>query len=203
MRLYEGTLLEFRRDVISNRIADILAERFRVYYKMSVSPSEKNSCNNSLNFLKNVVDICKLEDNMIIIEYGLPYSSRRIDVLLFGKDLKNKDNVVLVELKQWPNENVGDSIEDGNVIINYGIAKVTVPHPSIQVEGYYFYLKDFISAFEEEPILELDSLVYCHNYSYSPDKERVLFLPKFKDYLERYPIYAKEDIVELGGLSSK
>ncbi|RKX37322.1 MAG: peptidase S24 [Thermotogae bacterium] len=198
MRLYEGTLQEFRDDVISNRIADILAGKFREYYKKNVSRSEKNSWNNSLNFLKNAVDISNLEDNMIIIEYGLPYSSRRIDVLLFGKDMQNKDNVVLIELKQWSNENVEDSIEDGNIIVNYGRNKITVPHPSIQVEGYHFYLKDFISAFEEEPVLGLNSLVYCHNYSYSYGKEGVLFLPKFKKYLEKYPIYAKEDIIKLG-----
>lgn len=198
MRLYEGTLQEFRHDVISNKITDILAEKFREYYKKNVSQSEKNSWNNSLNFLKNVVDLSDLTDNMIIIEYGLPYSSRRIDVLLFGKDMQNEDNVVLIELKQWSNENVEDSIEEGNIIINYGKNKITVPHPSIQVEGYHFYLKDFISAFEEEPVLGLNSLVYCHNYSCSYGKKEVLFLPKFKKYLEKYPIYAREDIIKLG-----
>jgi hypothetical protein len=196
MRLYEGTISQFNNDVLQNRIAEIVANNYLSYYGKRVTPSEKNSWHISLNFVKNALDISKLHDNKIVVEYELPYSSRRIDVLLFGKDKKEQSNVVLIELKQWSNDNIEDCETEGNVIVNYGKHRVERAHPSLQVEGYHYHLMDFITLFEEKQPTELSSCAYCHNYSKT--KNPTLYLSKFSKYIEKYPLFSKEEIADLG-----
>jgi DUF2075 family protein len=196
MKLYEGPVSEFRDDVTNNRISDIIAKNYSDYYGRSVGPSEQKSWVNSLNFVKNALDYSGLNDNKIVIEYELPYSTRRIDVLLFGKGEDSKENIVLIELKQWSNDNVEDCEAEGNVIVNFGRFKKEHPHPSMQVEGYHWDLKDFMTVFHEKPEISLSSCAYCHNYSKSGDN--VLFLPKFKRLIDNYPLFSKEDVHSLG-----
>src|SRR3989338_1466469 len=196
MRLYEGSISEFREQVISNKIADTLANAYTKYYGKNIAPSEKNSWSNSLNYVKNALEYSKLNENKIVIEYELPYSSRRIDVILFGKGENKEDNVVLIELKQWSNENVEDCETEGNVIVNYGRFKKEQAHPSLQVEGYHYDIKDFMTIFEEKPNTELSSCAYCHNYS--KQGKNVLYFTKFSLLLKRYPLFSKEDIKSLG-----
>ena len=192
MRLYEGTISQFNQDVLENKVADRIGTSYEKYYRRRVGPSEYRAWQQSLNFLKNSFEYSSLTDNRIIVEYELPYSTRRIDVLLFGQDSKNNDSVVLMELKQWSNENVADCPSEGNIIVDYGQLKEQA-HPSLQVQGYHYDLKDFVTIFSEQPEISLDSCAYCHNYSRN-DPNAVLFFPKFKKEVEEFPIFAKEDI---------
>jgi uncharacterized protein len=196
MRLYEGDISNFKQDVLSNTIADKIANKFEEIYKRKAPKSEYRAWNSSMNFVKNIIDSSSLEDNMIAVEYELPYSEKRIDVLLFGNDKNGNDNVVLIELKQWSNESVSDSGDDGTVKVDFGKFVKEVPHPSLQAEGYYWYLKDFMMIFHEEPYMSLAACVYCHNYT--KGKNEILYHPKFKESLKIYPLFSKEDTIELG-----
>jgi hypothetical protein len=151
MRLYEGTIERFRKDVIENKIADMISEKFEEYYGTKPNTSQVNSWDISLRFMKDALDYSDLRDTHLTIEYELAYSSRRIDVLLFGRSVLGQDNIVLIELKQWSNPHVFDCETDGNIIVDYGRFRKEVVHPSLQVEGYHLYLKDFMTIFEEEP----------------------------------------------------
>ena len=177
MKLYEDVVKNFKQDVIKNEVADKISKRNQEYYKKRASPSEVRSWINSLNFVKNVLEYAPIEENKIIVEYELPYSEKRIDVLLFGKNKQGDENIVVIELKQWSNENVQDSENEGNVRVNYGKAKLEMPHPSLQVEGYCWHLKDFLTIFNEEPQIILNACVYCHNYNKGANE--ILYLPKF------------------------
>src|SRR3989338_2049825 len=196
MILYEGTTEHFNEDVMQNRIADRAAEKYRTYYKRSPGNSEYRSWAISLAILNNSFIYSGLKDNHIVVEYELPYASQRIDVLLFGHDSVEKENVVILELKKWSNEKVLESEVDGNVIVDYGRFKKEQAHPSLQVQGYYFGLKDFIKIFEERNAPTLSASVYAHNYS--REKEAVLLAPKFTEFVKKFPIFTKEEAVELG-----
>lgn len=196
MRLYEGSIEQFRDDVAHNRIADILTGRYYDLCGMRASPSEVNSWRTSLNYVKNTIDFSGLSDNQIVVEYQLPYNNQRVDVLLFGKNASHEDNVVLIELKQWSNDNVKDCETDGDVIVNFGRFVKEQPHPALQVEGYHYNLVDFVTMFSEPPQSHLSSCAYCHNYSRTGST--VLFLPKFSRLINRYPLFAKEDFESLG-----
>jgi len=195
MRLYEGSIKEFSADVIHNRIADILRDNFLAYYRRIPSDPEFRSWQQSLNFLNNAFTHSALTNNKIIVEYELPYSTRRIDVLIFGKSNASKDSVVLMELKQWSNEHVYDCENEGNIIIDF-YGKREVAHPCLQVEGYHFDLQDFLTVFNDDEPLYLNSCSYCHNYS--KQKENILLLPKFHRFTKTFPLFLKEDVRELG-----
>lgn len=195
MRLYEGTIEQFDQDITQNRIADLIQQRFQLYYHKLPRQSEYRSWQQSLNILNNSLRYSKLVDNKIIVEYELPYSTRRIDVLIFGKDYSDRDSVVLMELKQWSNEHVYDCVSEGNVIVDIN-GKSEVPHPCLQVEGYHFDLQDFLRVFREDPPTKLSSCAYCHNYS--KYKKDILFQPKFQKIIDKFPLFVKEDVKELG-----
>jgi len=196
MRLYEGTVEQFSDEVIQNQIADTISHNYQEHYGKRANPSEVRSWNISLNFVKNVLDYSGLKDNKIVVEYELPYSTRRIDVLLFGKNSSEGGDIVLMELKQWSNDKVEDCETEGNVLVDFGRFKKEHAHPSLQVQGYHYDIKDFITAFEEKPEISLSSCAYCHNYS--REGHSVLYLPKFRKSLEKFPVFSKEDVKKLG-----
>jgi len=197
MRLYEAPLEEFKKDVILNQIADKISNNFENYYKRKTNKSEYRSWQNSLPKIKDVVEIAKLKDNNIIIEYELPFSKKsRIDVILLGKNIHNKDNIVIIELKQWSNEYVKETEDEGNLIVDYGKYKKIRAHPSSQVEGYYWHLKDYMTIFEEKDPAILSACVYCHNYN--KGNNEILYLPKFKEKITKYPLFSKQDAINLG-----
>ena len=125
MILYSGSAEQFINDANFNRIADKLKSSFEDYKHHSVSPGELLSWTNSLQYAKNLLDVNKLHSTMVILEYELPYSSERIDMTIFGKNIKNEDNVVIIELKQW--SEVEPCEIGGNVIITYGGNRPGIP----------------------------------------------------------------------------
>lgn len=195
MILYENTIEQFNDDVMQNCIADRTAERYRAHYNSDPGESQYRAWTNSLAILNNSFLYAGLKDNHVIVEYELPYSSGRIDVLLFGASTAGQENVVMLELKQWSNDHVFDCEADGNVMVDYGRFKKEQAHPSLQVQGYHFELHDFLEFFHNEHSPELSSCVYTHNYS--KNRNPVLLSEKFSEATKTFPVFAKEDAVEL------
>src|SRR3989338_6969428 len=196
MILYESTIEQFNDDVMQNRIADRAAERYVTHYGRRPGEPEYRSWAISLAILNNSFQYAGLKDNHVLVEYELPYSSKRIDVLLFGKDSRDAENVVMLELKQWSNDSVYDADSEGNIIVDYGAFRKEQAHPSLQVEGYYFHLKDFVKIFNENDAPGLSASTYTHNYSRNSDK-LALFSEKFAKAIEEFPIFSKEESIDL------
>lgn len=195
MILYEGLIEQFNEDVMQNCIADRAAEKYYNHYKRQPGTSEYRSWSHSLPILNNSFIYAGLKDNYLLLEYELPYSSQRIDAIVFGNDSYGKENVILMELKQWSNDNVFETPVDGNVLVNHGRFKKEEPHPSLQVQGYHFQLKDFMEIFEDDIGPKLNSIAYTHNYSKLGNP--VLYAKKFIEALKKFPLFAKEDSKEL------
>lgn len=194
MKLYEGTIATFNDDVVQNRIADKLKCAYIKCYHRSPSESEYRAWNQSLPVLNNSFTYSNLVGNKLIVEYELPNKHSRIDVLVFGKDKRDRDSVVLIELKQWSNNHVYDCENEGNVLVDF-MGRSEVAHPCLQVQGYHYDLVDFLKVFDDENPAELSSCAYCHNYS-RQDKD-VLGLPKFTKIIKTFPLFAKEDVRDL------
>lgn len=188
MILYEETIERFKEDVMQNRIADRASEKYMTHYGKRPGESEYRSWAISLAILNNSFQYAGLKDNHVLIEYELPYSSSRIDVLLFGKNSQGIGNVVMLELKQWSNDKVDDAASEGNVIVDYGAFRKEQAHPSLQVEGYYFHLKDFVKIFNEKDAPKLSASTYAHNYSRHIGK-LALFSKKFTKAVEEFPVF--------------
>jgi DUF2075 family protein len=192
LRLYEGSCQQFVEDSTKNRIADKLKASFEDYYGHRANPGEVASWTNSLRFLKDVIESKSLYGIHVILEYELPYSTKRIDCILMGTDSAGRESVMVIELKQW--SVVEDCDVDDNVVTYVGGAKRMVPHPSFQVRSYHFFLKDFMDLFENG--VDLRSCVYCHNYSRKDDS--VLFSERFHKIVNEFPIFTKEDFEKFG-----
>ena len=203
MRLFEGSVKEFDGLVTTNSLADILENNYREYYKHGPGQSEIKSWRESLNYLNNAIRFANIDKSSIIIEYELPFTSRRIDALLFGKNETSQDQAVLIELKQWSNDKVHKCDTEGNVVVEYGRFTKEQPHPSLQAEGYHYGLMDFVEVFTDEfKAMGLHSCVYCHNYS-TESGERALFDDSFSKAVDSYPIFGKEDVEKLGNYLQK
>ena len=194
MRLYAGTSQQFIQDTIQNQIAEKLKLAFFNYFRYNPSPGEINSWKNSLRAISQVFQYSNLMDHGVILEYQLPLTSNRLDCIVSGKNIENKDNAVIIELKQW------DKCEEANgeneVLTWIGGSKREVLHPSVQVGQYKMYLEDTHTAFNtsNNPVI-LNACTYLHNYNYySTD---VIFSDKFKDAIESYPLFTADDVNKL------
>ena len=197
MILYEGTIEQFNEDVMQNCVADRAAEKYQAHYNRKPGVREYRSWQHSLPILNNSFSYAGLKDIHLLLEYELPYSSQRIDVLLFGESSEKQGNVVILELKQWSNDKVTVAPSEGNVIADYGNFRKEQAHPSLQVQGYYFHLKDFLHIFNEKKAPELSGSTYAFNYS-KTNGNTLLFSEENKLLLSKFPIFAKEEAVELG-----
>jgi len=194
MRLYVGASDVFIQDTVQNRIAEKLKSAFFDYYRFHPSPGEVQSWRNSLRAVAQVFQHANLSDHGVILEYQLPLTSKRLDCMICGRGAGNRDNAVIIELKQW--EKCETALGENCVSTWVGGAKREVLHPSVQVGQYQMYLQDTHTAFyaSEAPV-GLASCSYLHNYSLQPKDE--LIAPKFKAPLERYPIFAESQVDDL------
>jgi DUF2075 family protein len=194
MRLYSGTSLQFVEDVTQNQIAEKLRTSFFDNFRYYPSPAEVSSWRNSLRAMSLLLVSSALTDHGIVLEYQLPLTSRRLDFVVCGRDSNEKDNAVIVELKQW--EKCASADGDNEVLTYVGGAEREVLHPSVQVDRYRIYLQDTHTAFYGglNPVL-LSACTYLHNYTYKTDD--VLFSEKFREIIETSPVFTADDVSRL------
>ena len=186
----------FIQDAIHNQIAEKLKDAFFRAYRYNPSPSEINSWRNSLRAISQVFQEASLTDHGVLLEYQLPRHRKRLDCLICGKNDKNQDNAVIVELKQW--ERCGKANGENLVTTWVGGAEREILHPSAQVRQYQRYLEDTHTAFYEEPdSIRLSSCSYLHNYCVI--KNDPLFDDVFQAVIKESPIFTADDVRSLSG----
>ena len=191
MRLYSGTSQQFIEDTIQSQIAEKLKSAYFAYFGHNPSDAETRSWRNSLRAVKDVFQLAKLTEHGVILEYQLPMTSRRLDCLVCGKDSVSRANAVIIELKQWDKCEEADG--ENEVITWLGGDYREILHPSAQVARYKMWLQDTHTAFYEgkKPVL-LHACSYLHNYNYYADD--VLFANKFKELIEKHPVFTADDV---------
>lgn len=102
------------------------------------------------------------EDCGIAIEYGIPQTSKRIDVILTGESVERVGQLVIIELKQWQRARKTD--RDGIVSTRFAQGEAEVSHPSYQAWSYASLVRDFNETVYEGGIA-LHPCAYLHNYT--------------------------------------
>lgn len=189
MRLYSGSSIDFIDDTTRNQIESILADQFALAFGYRPTDSERRSWSNSLVRMKDVLSEGRLRDNGVLLEYQLPFSSRRLDCMVTGKDRAGKQRAEIVELKQW--DWCDDTHEPNEVVAEIGRGRRVVLHPCVQVAGYEQYLRDMHSAFDGANCVELGSAAYLHNLG--RPSAAPLLSTKFADTLSRHPLFLRDD----------
>lgn len=191
MRLYAGTSRNFIDLNLNNQIADIIKTEFISKYGHNPSDGEVASWRNSLLRLSLVLQQAGVKDAGVLVEYKLPLSSRRIDVILTGKDASQTKNAVIIELKQWGRCELTD-YDSEKVVTWVGKGNRQVLHPSVQAGNYMYCLQENNSAFykENNPV-KLHACCFLHNYA--PTKQDPIFDYRFEPALNRFPIFTIDD----------
>ena len=149
--------------VLNDIIVDKIKENYIPKFG-NTSPSEVNSWNNSMQYMFKVLSTETIPRNSgVAIEFNIPYTSKRVDFIVSGKDETQKESAVIIELKQW------ESIEkvegkDGIVKTFVGGSLHEVTHPSYQAWSYASVIEDFNELVQKDQI-KLQPCAYLHNYS--------------------------------------
>jgi len=142
-------------------LAEQLLEQMLFRTGRRASDAEQKSWSRSLPVLARDLSDAGLGSVEMLVEYHLPLTSQRADVVLAGTHPKTGEpSYVVVELKQWSAAHrYEDSVELVDVPGMPGGPKL---HPVAQVKGYCDYLSDFAKALANQPDA-LAGIAYLHN----------------------------------------
>ena len=201
MIVYNDTKRQFVEDVKFNAIADKILDLVRSRGINAGHDKEYASWQNSMNFMRNVVDDTEIDDDVrIAIEYNIPLTSKRVDFIISGADEAERDNIVIVELKQWQKAEIVDDQMHYSVRTLVGGADRIVCHPSYQAWSY----ATFISNYSEEVAsgsIGIAPCAYLHNYS--PDHKDTLADSIYRDWYEAAPFFVKNEVPEFSAFIKK
>ncbi len=201
MRLYAGSSAHFVELNMKNQISELLRQEFLRQFGYNPSNNEVMSWRNSLLRVALVFQQAGLHDNGVFIEYQLPLTAKRLDVMVTGKSAEGTKNSVIIELKQWEKCKLSE-FESDYLVTWVGGGNRDVLHPSVQVGNYKYYLQENCSAFYEgKPPVSLFACSYLHNYNFYEDDP--VFDPRFREAIQRFPLYTADHTQELTGFLSE
>ncbi|MDG4781955.1 DUF2075 domain-containing protein [Micromonospora sp. WMMD961] len=137
-----------------------LADRIVEQIGRNVSPAERRAWSRSLEVLGQDLADAGLGQVEMLVEYQLPLTNKRVDVVLAGVDPRTShDSYVVVELKQW---SYVESYEASDTLVAVEHVRGPRLHPGVQVEQYCEYLTDFLGvlAGHHNPVR---GVAYLHN----------------------------------------
>ncbi|TFZ00671.1 DUF2075 domain-containing protein [Ramlibacter henchirensis] len=185
MIVYQSDKREFLHDNDHRDIQDVIHDRFQAATGRRVGGSELSSWRDSLNALAKVLRDRDIPDDLgVAVEFVLPQSTKRIDVILAGHHEDGTKRIVVVELKGWTDAKATKS--DGIVTTRLGGAERFTVHPSYQAWSYVAFLEGFNEAVYEGGI-RLQPCAYLHNF----DTPGVLDSDHYKPYVSKAPLFLK------------
>jgi uncharacterized protein len=158
---------------------------------MSVGAAEVRSWRQSLVHMGLVLSDPEIPmDAGVGLEFQIPQTSKRIDVLVSGRNNEPSDRALIIELKQW--ENAEATEMDGIVRTALGGGIREVAHPSYQAWSYAELLRGFNESVYEGQI-ELHPCAFLHNYRGPGALEDEAYEP----WLEAAPLFTKGEVDRL------
>jgi hypothetical protein len=202
--LWQGSLSQFVRNAESGALSGDMAGQFVKIHRYLPGTAEVRSWENSLAALARAIRPLRSMDLGVAIgalgavelagvareatspagvalEYHLPLSGKRVDVMLTGHDAVGRASAVVVELKQWSDARLEDE-HATNVLVQ----EREHVHPCEQAMNYAEWLTDYHSAFTEGAIAAVP-LAYCHEMR--PPADGALRAAQFQDLLVRSPLF--------------
>ena len=192
MIVYNDIKRQFVNDVKDNSIADKILDAIKMRGLNAGHEKEYSSWQNSMQFMRNIVDDSEIDDEVrICIEYNIPLTSKRVDFIIAGADNVGKENIVIVELKQWQKAEV--VADDMHYCVKTFVANTDriVCHPSYQAYSYSCFLKNYSQSLTDESI-NLVPCAYLHNYQ--PEYRQTLSNPIYKEWFEVAPFFIKNEV---------
>ena len=193
MIIYNETLNKFRTDVLLNHMQGLLLDKLREKGLSGGSTSEINSWNNSLHFMKDVLDDSYFSpDCQVAIEYNIPQTSKRVDFMIMGNN-GEKDNVVIVELKQWAKVEKVDDYCDHSIMSDLKSHEPTA-HPSYQAYSYKCLILNYC---DDRNVSDktIQPCAYLHNLG---EKFRPVIEDSiYGEWTTEAPVFLQNDVLKM------
>lgn len=183
MLVYVSNHQEFTENVQRDRITPLLQSSFREKLGTNPGRSEVASWHDSLVHLDNTLAQAQISpDAGIAVEFQIPLTSKRVDVLISGTDQAENRHVVIVELKGW--ESAQPTLKNSIVKTALGGSLVETIHPSYQAWSYATFIEDFNEAVRLKSI-QLQPCSFLHNC----DDPSILKSTHYAEDLDRAPLF--------------
>ncbi|AKU79826.1 DUF2075 domain-containing protein [Spiroplasma turonicum] len=191
MLIYKSSLHGFIEDIDDGILTEKLNNNMINMVNKKVSKNEVNSWNNSLREMRILFADENIDKNIgIAIEYNLPRSNKRIDVILSGLN-DEKRRLLIIELKQW--EECTKVVGQDMIVNTYvGGGKRNVSHPSYQSFAYGKFLSDFSEVVYTNTNIEIQTCAYLHNYN--PELHPDIIDLQYQEYINESPLFFKRDL---------
>ena len=189
MILYQGTAKEFVDIADANQIIPKLETVFREKLGRKIPQVEVSAYQNSLPYIARVIHRSGIADDCgVLIEYMIPLTSNRIDVLIAGEDDQGNKNFIIIELKQWQRA----EIAPGEGIVSTALAGSVreTTHPSYQADSYRAFLSDFNEDISSGD-LRAHSCACLHNYA--QQNPEPLCDARYTEIVKSSPIFFRDD----------
>lgn len=140
-------------------LVETMLQQYMSDYQAAVGESEQRSWRNSLPALAEDLAAAGLDAVDVLLEYALPLTSQRADVILAGTHPETGNpSFVVVELKQW--ESAEPFEGDASLVSVAGLPE-PVLHPARQVDGYRRYLTNYLVNLHDHEEW-VDAVAYLH-----------------------------------------
>ena len=163
--------------------------------------AEYHAWQNSLNFMNNVLNDNDFDNQIeVAIEYQIPRTSKRVDFIIAGADSHDKNNIIIVELKQWDKvEKVADEMLHSVKAFTGGANRI-VSHPSYQAYSYAVFIRNSSEQVQDENI-QIIPCAYLHNY----EEKYVNQLNDeiYKTWYKEAPFFIKNQVIDLRNFIKK
>jgi hypothetical protein len=187
MIIYRASKKQFVEDVFNDTIADNIDNAFVEHLGRHTSPNEVRSWHNSMQYMYKVVNTPELPDEVAVaIEYQIPLTAKRIDFIISGLNEKKKEQIIIIELKQW--EEAEPTEKPGIVVTRFQNGKAETAHPSYQAWSYAYMLSNYNLTIQEKDV-NISPCAYLHNYM--PDG--MIDGQLYHDYVTKAPVFLKND----------
>lgn len=193
MIIYENTKGGFVQDIRSGLIASKVQSQFERHGITHHNDAEFRAWSNSLLYMRNVLDDDQIPDDIsLAIEYQIPLTSKRVDFLIAGKDERETENIVVVELKQW--EDSGMTSRSDIVTAFTGGANRAVCHPCYQAYSYAKIIENFNEDVYKREI-HLHPCAFLHNYK--EENRSHIDNELYSEAISVAPLFLQEDVLKL------
>ena len=192
MIVYNANKGQFVQDVRTNVIATKILDLIREKGLNAGQDREFAAWQNSMQFMRNIVDDRDIDDDVqIAIEYNIPQTSKRVDFIIIGSNDKGKDNIVIVELKQWTKAEVVDDDMHFSVRTYVANDNRIVCHPSYQAYSYSRFIRNYSQVVHSQNI-NLVPCAYLHNYL--SRYKQALAADIYKEWYTSAPFFVMDEV---------
>ena len=201
MIVYSATKGLFVQDVKTNLIATKILDLIRERGFNAGQDREFAAWHNSMKFMRDIVDDPEIEDDVqIAIEYNIPQTSKRVDFIIIGTNGKGRENVIIVELKQWSKAEVVDDDMHFSVRTYVANDNRIVCHPSYQAYSYSRFLGNYSQVIHDRNI-SLVPCAYLHNYL--PAYKPALSASIYKEWFTSAPFFIMDEVQQFNDFVKK